>query len=327
MHRMRSICLAVCAFPLTIAFAPQARAVILMRDATRNTSAPYGSWGGYLVNSGWQWQGNVGSTLGTPISSKHFITASHTGGWVGQQFTLNGTNYTTTAMYDDPATDLRIFQVDKTFSSYAPLYTGWSDTNAYMVTYGRGTTRGNEVWATGGHKGWYNGWSDGVKSWGSNYSNGTYWGGGGLGTLLKFPFNKTGGTLDEATLSAGDSGGGVFINDGGKWKLAGINYAVDGPFSTWAGGGFNGAIFDKGGLYTRNGTTWQMNWDTWNDQPTSFYATRITERSGWINSIIGGSLWATPSSYTGSSVSAVPEPASVSLIGIGAAALFLRRRR
>src|SRR6185503_14920957 len=95
-----------------------------------------------------------------------------------------------------------------------------------------------------------------------------------------------------ATLSVGDSGGGVFINDGGKWKLAAINYAVDGPFSLWGGndGGFNGAIFDKGGLYTKNGTTWQMNWDSWNDQPMNWYATRVTERQWWINSVLTGGI-------------------------------------
>src|SRR5688572_1642993 len=155
MFRIRNVFLALCAAVTLLAATPSADAVILARSAQRNTWAPYGSWNGYLQNSGWQWQGNFGSFLGTPISSQHFITAGHVGGWVGQQYTLNGATYTTTAMYDDPSSDLRIWKVDKNFSSYAPLYTGWSDTNAYMVTYGRGTTRGNEVWATGGHKGWY----------------------------------------------------------------------------------------------------------------------------------------------------------------------------
>ena len=330
MHRIRLVAVVVCAFVVMLLIAPAAQAVILARGAQRNTSAPYGSWGGYLVNSGWQWEGNFGSFLGTPISSKHFITASHIGGWVGQQFTLNGTTYTTTAMYDDPATDLRIWKVDKTFNSYAPIYTGGSDVGQYMVVYGRGTQRGNEVWSTGGLKGWYNGAFDGVKSWGSNYSSGTVWGGSDKGTLLSYAFNKNGGTLDEATLSVGDSGGGVFVHDwDGKWKLAGINYAIDGPFSYWGGsdGGFNASIFDKGGLYTRNGTSWQMNWDTAADQPTNWYATRITSRSSWINSIIAGSLWATPSSVAAPAGSAVPEPGTLSVVGIAAVSMFLRRRR
>jgi len=48
--------------------------------------------------------------------------------------------------------------------------------------------------------------------------------------LLKLTFSRNGLT-NEGALSGGDSGGGVFINDSGKWKLAGINYLVDGPFA------------------------------------------------------------------------------------------------
>src|SRR5262245_1407510 len=105
MRRIRSV-LVVCCAALTLVLASPAEAVLLYKSAQRNTTAPYGSWGGYLVNSGWQWEGNWGNFLGTPISSKHFITAGHVGGWVGQTFTLNGTTYTTTAMYDDPSSDL-----------------------------------------------------------------------------------------------------------------------------------------------------------------------------------------------------------------------------
>jgi hypothetical protein len=70
-------------------------------------------------------------------------------------------------------------------------------------------------------------------------------GGGTIGDLLKCAFDASAGA-DEAHLSAGDSGGGVFVKQGPVWKLAGINYAVDGPYNTSASGpGFMAAIFGE----------------------------------------------------------------------------------
>jgi hypothetical protein len=106
--------------------------------------------------------------------------------------------------------------------------------------------------------------------------------------LLTAEFNASGGA-NEAHLSTGDSGGAVFIRDGNTWKLAGINYAVDGPYSTNAlGPGFFGAIFDAGGLYQTNSAlgAWEQTPDAAIDVPTLFYATRISSNFAWINSII-----------------------------------------
>jgi hypothetical protein len=102
------------------------------------------------------------------------------------------------------------------------------------MVFGRGTTRGLEVKKGTTLKGWKWGTQDKVRSWGENLVSGTLNAGGTIGQVLKFTFNKqgtSGAQYNEAALSTGDSAGGVFINDGGKWKLAGINYLVDGPFS------------------------------------------------------------------------------------------------
>ena len=63
------------------------------------------------------WRAAAGSTkaslvlfLGTPIASNYFITAKHIGGSVVQTFILNGTTYTTTAVFPDPSSDLQIWQ-------------------------------------------------------------------------------------------------------------------------------------------------------------------------------------------------------------------------
>src|SRR2546423_11340834 len=93
-----------------------ARGVILYDHWYRNKSAPTGT----LAGSGWQWMGNWGSFTGIPIAKNYFVTASHVGGSVGQSLSLNGSTYSTTAMYDDPNSDLRIWKTSKSFSSWAP---------------------------------------------------------------------------------------------------------------------------------------------------------------------------------------------------------------
>ena len=50
----------------------ETHAVILHHTQWRNKSAPTGTY----ANSGWQYQGNWNGFLGTPISSKHFITVA-----------------------------------------------------------------------------------------------------------------------------------------------------------------------------------------------------------------------------------------------------------
>src|SRR5690242_732658 len=110
-------------------------------DPNHNTTAPSGS----LTNSGWQFEGIWGSFLGTPIAPKYFLTAEHIGGSVGDIFTFNGVQYTTTAVYDDPSSDLRIWRVCGTFPTFAQIYTNSDEQGKGLVVIGRGTQRGGEV--------------------------------------------------------------------------------------------------------------------------------------------------------------------------------------
>ena len=57
-------CVALAAVLCVLACADRAGAVILMDKADRNARPPHGS----LVGSGWQWQGQFGAFLGTPIA-------------------------------------------------------------------------------------------------------------------------------------------------------------------------------------------------------------------------------------------------------------------
>ena len=273
------------------------RAVILYStgDPTYNTTAP----GGTLTNSGWQFEGNWGGFLGTTIAPKYFITAAHIGGSVGDLFTINGEQYTTTAVYDDPDSDLRIWRICGTFSSFAQIYTNSDETNKSIVVIGRGTQRAEVVTTTNllglvNTNGWRWGPYDGVVRWGENavaaIANGDGLFGSGIGDLLEATFDAD-VSSNECHLSNGDSGGAVFLKDGSTWKLAGINFAVDGPFNTGSSGpGFFGAIFDERGLYTTNSVAggWDQVPGIGPARSISFYATRVSAHAAWINSIIDG---------------------------------------
>ncbi len=255
-------------------------------DPAYNTTPPTGA----LADSGWQYEGSWRNYLGTAIAPHYFISASHIGGAVGEVFVLNGVSYTTTALFDDPDTDLRIWRVCGAFPAYAPLYTASNEVGKGIVDVGTGTQRGDPV-TTAGNKnnGWHWGNNDGVRRWGENvvakivdFSTIT----SGLGQMLQMNFDANGGA-NECDLSTGDSGGGVFIKDGQVWKLAGINYGITAQYRTSSNGDtFSAAIYDEGGLYRGAGSTFALVSDVSSPQPGGFYATRISSRVAWINSVI-----------------------------------------
>lgn len=273
-----------------------ARAVIFYAtdDPAHNTRAPTGE----LADSGWQYQGSWMGFLGTAIAPNYFITASHIGGNIGDPFTFRGVTYTTTAVFDDPNSDLRIWRVCGTFPAFAPLYSKRNERGQPVVVFGRGTRRGERVEVGGvpgaALKGWKWGAADGVQRWGRNVVAAIVAEDGleGMtgdttrGNLLKLTFDPDGGP-DECHLSGGDSGGGVFIRDGAEWRLAGINFGVDGPYNTAASGaGFQATIFDEGGLYQEEAGQWMLTPDLPTPQPGAFYATRIASNLAWIESVL-----------------------------------------
>ena len=144
-------------------------------------------------------------------------------------------------------------------------------------------------------KGWQTGAYDGVQSWGQNVVSGIYTDPQLKGDTLRFAFDRN-GIPNEGAMSGGDSGGGVFIQQGGTWKLAAVNYATDSPWSLTGDPhdpGFNGALLDAGGLYAggnydpNTGTDqWTAVPDTQADQPGSSYSSRISTKMSFINSIL-----------------------------------------
>jgi hypothetical protein len=314
--------LAACMISVCLALAPdRARAVIVTGTQGNNISAPSDPalavrWGQVgLFRPSWGADG----FLGTPIASNLFITAKHIGGSVGDTFTLGNTTYTTVARFNDPSSDLAIWQVAGTFpqDKIVPLYTaGTIAGDAPMYVFGVGSARGVEVTGTafgGGTelKGWR--WGDynsttPVQSWGTNNVAGV----ANLGSLgLQLVYSFSFGVSDnEGTLGYGDSGGPVFIQQNGVWSLAGINYAAESPFNTTnTGGGFNAALFDVGGLYYRSNNTWVYETPTAADSPAFAFSTSTTARLTWINEV----------------TAAVPEPSTVAAAAIAGVCIPLAR--
>ena len=253
-------------------------------DPGANTSAP----GGVLANSGWQYEGQFGAFLGTVIASNYFVTAKHIGGSVGDVFTFNGNNYITTAVFDDPPSDLRIWKVNGTFPIHAPIYSAaaGSEVNLALVVVGRGTQRGQPVLVGNDMHlgGWLWGSSDNVQRWGTNVvgsvvTDPIY------GKLLRAPFNANAGP-NESHLSVGDSAGAFFVfnPNSSAWELAGINFSVDGPFSASANGSnpFDAAMFDTTGLFVQDE---QGAWIA-APNPSAFYSTEIAAHKGFIEAIV-----------------------------------------
>ncbi len=254
-------------------------------DSSFNTAAPTGS----LENSGWEYQGywngpGIGSQyIGTPIARHYFITAKHTGGTTNWTFVFLGDSYTPIAQYEDALSDLEIWKVDSALPIYAPLYTNSNEAGKDCTVFGRGKMRGVEILKGATLKGWKWGLLDNVLRWGENEVEQT------SGGFLYCTFDAGAGT-NECHLADKDSGGAVFVNDGGTYCLAGIHYSVDGYHNTTnTGTGFFGAIFDEGGLYTGPSSTgpWSLEPDTGPDKPTGFYSTRISDRISWITNVIG----------------------------------------
>ncbi|MFM2168700.1 MAG: hypothetical protein RIS79_3071 [Verrucomicrobiota bacterium] len=316
---------AMMAFTVMLYFACSAHAVLFYGsgDSSHNITAPARAH----TDSGWQYQGYYGAYLGTMIAPQYFITAQHMGaqgnsfvsaglfnGGVDVTYTIDTSANSGAGYWDIAGTDLRIFRINEYFNSYATLYTGSSEQGLEMVTMGRGGVRGADVMVSGTLHGWKHNPGDGAARWGSNIvSDVTTI--PGLGGMLVASFDASGPqhTLEESTLSVGDSGGAVFVNDGGIWKLAGINYSVDGLFdtnnTTDDGSAFNAALFDRGGLYQgSDGQGWTLIPNIGPDNPSSMYASRISTNAAAIQAI-----------------AVVPEPQSALLIAI--AGLLVPRRR
>lgn len=261
--------------------------VIVGTTYTSDFTNPDSDW--YGMNWDYVYRTRGGTSVA--VSGFHLITAEHYAISVGNSFTIGGEQFEVTAMYspgNDPGEsvppDLRILELKNNTNpgnpmpGYYQLYTGSFTVGQDTIIVGTGNT--GEDYST-----YYTETPETrAKRWGTNeYTSsaridsdrddppdGADW----STFCIKMNYN-TDHTEYEAGVGGGDSGSGVFVNDGGVWKLAAINLYQDEDHS----GRLNGAL-----------------------------AASVPRYSQWINDTI-------------------PEPATVSLLGLGVLVLTGRRRR
>jgi hypothetical protein len=240
-------------------------------------------------------EGNFGAYAGTTIGSQYLLTATHTNPGTTSTFTFNNGGLTpTTYNIQEVASidDVSVWQIapgtSATFSTYVPLYTGSSETGATVVDLGRGLTRGSAV--TGGWE--WGGYLNNTNpfSWGTNTIS-------AIDTVthaqelvpfgdsfLQYDFNNNSSNPNEAILAPGDSGGGLFIDDNGTYKLAGINSAVD-QVQNSSGASLPYALYDAYGYYTTDSSNKLVQIAT--HSPLSSYASQISTKVNFINAATG----------------------------------------
>lgn len=260
-------------------------AVVLLHtdDPSVNTTEPTDKF----QDSGWKFQGDWGRFLGTAIAKNLFITAAHVGGAPGDFFLYQGEPYESIAQFTHPTADLQIVKVADEFPSYARLYTDLKETGANAVYFGRGARRGAPVTNAldDTPRGWRWGASEAWRRWGVNRieealetttDRGPQW-------ALRAEFNLDGVPF-ECHLSDGDSGGGLFIQSRGAWRLAGVNVGVSGPYKTTEKGvPFNAALFSESGFWVPTAKDEWSPSDVGSDlQPGSLFSMRLSKYQDWI---------------------------------------------
>lgn len=265
---------------------PRARAVVIFGtgDPAANTTPPVGA----LANSGWVSQTDQGPSANA-ISPHHLLTAAHIGIRVGHEVHFDGLVYTVQRTSIAPESDLQILEVAGRMDSnrLATLYTGTDEAGRAAVVHGHGRSRGAPVYreGPGGRelRGWNWGSTDSRLRWGTNVINATatY---PGNGSYLLATFSGTAGR-DEAAVSLGDSGGGIFVRAAdGRWKLAGLMYDVEGYFrQTATSAPFFAALFDRRGFYSQDPFgNWVKLPESGIEPGTLWQATRVSFHQSWI---------------------------------------------
>jgi len=252
---------------------------------------------------GWDYVGAVGGAsgvyLGNYDGNDWVLTAAHVG---AGSFTLNGVSYgavgtavTLTGLNGELA-DLTLFLIDGSpgltnldLSESTPLIGQSVTMIGNGVNRGAGETDWKSDWTetTNRFRSIYQGYKwtgTSAKRWGTNVVTGSAT--EGATEYFTTTFTSLAGSA-QATL--GDSGGGVFVQNGSTWELAGIMGLV----STYSGQPGSTSVY---GAQT--------------------YSADISQYRSQILSVIAAG-----------GISSVPEPTTVALAGLGILAVAFWRRR
>jgi hypothetical protein len=156
----------------------------------------------------------------------------------------------------------------------------------------------------GTQQGWNWGNPDFQRSWGTNAVSEIEDFGPNLGELLIFTADRDNVSANEGAVTGWDSGGPVFVNDSGIWKLAGINYGAE-TYSLDGVSRLSATVWDKRGLYVFNGSDYDFVPSSLTTaHPGVFGATRVSSRfNPFLLSILHADLGAT-----------APEPGTLALL-------------
>lgn len=260
-------------------------------DPAHNTNAPSGA----LADSGWEVTGRLGNYLGTAIGTNAVLSAWHLRdqGVIGTNtlFVYEGQSFPLLNYTNDPASDLMVWRVKGCFSNYARLNVDPDEVSRSIVVHGRGRNRGTVVVSGAITNGWKFGTSPYTRRWGENNIAGIEdYAAAGDALLLRATFDAS-GPANECMLSNGDSGGGVFLRKAGEWRLAGINFSINPAYfkSSTNEVRFLATMMDCRGLYVDvNGdnSVWTYLPTNGPPSPASFYATRVSRRLDWLQSVV-----------------------------------------
>src|SRR4051812_12303862 len=159
-----SFCFSLFVCCLWLSISPSGAVILFSSgDPSQNTTQPNGK----LAGSGWQYTGNFGSFAATAIDAHYFITVKHIGNASGV-FNFRGVDYPIVQSFDDPSSELRIFQISGTLPAWAPLYSRANEAGLGFIVIGHGTRRGDPISNGGVLRGWGWGPGDAVQRWGQN---------------------------------------------------------------------------------------------------------------------------------------------------------------
>lgn len=253
----------------------------------RNTTPPTGA----LADSGWQFQTFAG-LASTVVGPRHVLSARHLSSSTNSPVIFDGLAYQVVEVTDIPASDLRVLRVAGRFSRWTPLYARTDEPGKAAVLFGRGVTRGEEVFMDslfGAElRGWRWGAADFRPRWGTNVIEEVFAPGElSQGALLAARFDEGAGD-DEATVTGGDSGSGLFIRDqAGVWKLAGVGFAAESEFNTMpTGEGFSASLFDRRGFYERNASGQWQPVTAFETPGTGLFYTRVSTYAVQVEAVL-----------------------------------------
>jgi hypothetical protein len=214
----RMIVLAVC----VCLCASSALGVVEGLTDTSAFTTPGGDWEGM----NWDYVGSIGNGSAVAVGSRYLLTNRHFNPNVGQTVVMDSGSYTVTEVinapvYDGKTPDLRLLKVDDTLPGYYDIYTGiFNKPNKNLIIVGTGYSGTIDVPSDSYT---YSAATGRQKRWGTNEFSSFQWVPSGSYNSYCLQMNfDVGDSQYESGLASGDSGSGIFFEDGGEWKLAAV---------------------------------------------------------------------------------------------------------